>query len=72
MAAPTNTAHVKRTLANSEPFSNRIFTDKSSLLVLITRPGVMVLSAVGGSRRIIRSKDVIGPVSVPILAPAPA
>jgi hypothetical protein len=31
MAAPTNAAFVKKVLANSEPFSNRISSVKSSL-----------------------------------------
>ena len=31
MAAPTNTALVKKVLANSEPFSNRISSVKSFL-----------------------------------------
>ena len=31
MAAPTNSANVKISLANSEPFSNRISSVKSSL-----------------------------------------
>jgi hypothetical protein len=39
MAAPTNAALVQKVLANPEPFSNRISIVKSSLLVLITRPG---------------------------------
>jgi hypothetical protein len=32
MAAPTNTALVKKVLANSEPFSNRISSVKMSCL----------------------------------------
>ena len=48
-------ANVKKTLANSEPFSNRISVVKSSLCSSLTlAPGVMVLSAVGIGRRIIR------------------
>jgi hypothetical protein len=55
MAAPTKAALVKKVLANSEPFSNpHLLCQVVALFIVTLAPGVMVLSAVGIGRRIIR------------------